>query len=286
MLADMAATPEITFLEAHMHFKIPPFPTPFTPPAGTFGVVYVASGLLSGSLHLPQGFTAYRAPGRIGEGVMLLVPPGAVFDAVFNEESMEAYRFLFSSDAIGLDSSGMRYVLALPEGGLLRLNLVHRLSAHEIVLFRPVTEWICKHYYARTVPGAHLRAQLLFQALFSTFFAIKGVFATHEGDAPEQLEKLIEMKGHRVKLGEMARELNHSPSWLRTRFKEATGATPRTVKQAQTLHLAKYYIRQTKLPFRQIALRLGMSSASYFSYYVRRHLGKTPRQLRAASTRS
>ncbi len=94
------------------------------------------------------------------------------------------------------------------------------------------------------------------------------------------------MKGHRVKLGEMARELNHSPSWLRTRFKEATGATPRTVKQAQTLHLAKYYIRQTKLPFRQIALRLGMSSASYFSYYVRHHLGKTPRQLRAASTRS
>ena len=94
------------------------------------------------------------------------------------------------------------------------------------------------------------------------------------------------MKGHRVKLGEMARELHHSPSWLRTRFEESIGVSPRTAKQAQTLHLAKYYIQQTKLPFRQIALRLGMSSASYFSYYVRHHLGKTPRQLRAASTRS
>ncbi|MBQ6925204.1 MAG: helix-turn-helix transcriptional regulator, partial [Kiritimatiellae bacterium] len=129
-------------------------------------------------------------------------------------------------------------------------------------------------------------AQLLFQALFSTFFALKGVFATHEGDATEQLEKLIEMKGHRVKLGEMARELHHSPSWLRARFRVERGSTPGKAKQAQTLHLAQYYIQQTKLPFRQIALRLGMSSASYFSYYVRRHLGKTPRQLRAASTRS
>ena len=286
MLLDMARNPEIHLLEAHMNFHIPPFPTPFTPPAGAFGVVYVASGLLSGSLHLPQGFTVYRAPGRIGEGVMLLVPPGATFVSAFDEGCMEAYQFLFSCEAIGLDPTGLRYVLALPEGGLLRLNLVHRLSAHEIVLFRPVTEWICKHYYARTIPGAHLRAQLLFQALFSTFFALKGVFATHEGDATEQLEKLIEMKGHRVKLGEMARELHHSPSWLRTRFEESIGVSPRTAKQAQTLHLAKYYIQQTKLPFGQIALRLGMSSASYFSYYVRRHLGKTPRQLRAASTRS
>ena len=285
MLKDMALIPEITFLNAYMHFHRPSFPTPFTPPAGTFGVVYVASGLLSGVLHLPQGLTAYRAPGRIGEGVMLLVPPGAVFDAVFNDAHMEAYRFLFSCDVIELDSSGMRYVLALPDGGSLRLDLVHRLSAHEVVIFRPVTEWICKHYYAKTVPGAHLRAQFLFQALFSTFFAIKGVFATHEGDAAQQLEKLIEMEGHRVKFGEMARELHHSPSWLRARFKEAQGTTPLAAREAQTLHLAQYYIRQTKLPFRQIALRLGMSSASYFSYYVRRHLGASPRQLRRAAAR-
>ena len=163
----MARNPEIHLLEAHMYFHIPPFPTPFTPPAGAFGVVYVASGLLSGALHLPQGLTAYRAPGRIGEGVMLLVPPGATFVSAFDEGCMEAYQFLFSCEAIGLDPTGLRYVLALPEGGSVRLGLVHRLTAHEVILFRPVTEWICKHQYAWEVPGSRLRACLLFQALFS-----------------------------------------------------------------------------------------------------------------------
>ena len=76
------------------------------------------------------------------------------------------------------------------------------------------------------------------------YLVLRSRFAhPHEGGAAEQLEKLIEMKGHRATLGEMARELHHSPSWIRTRFKEAIGVTPRAAKQAQTLHLAKYYIQ-------------------------------------------
>ncbi len=276
--------PEFKLIEAHMNFHVPAFPELLAPEEGKFVLVYVASGLLHGVLHLPQGVTVYRASGRTNESVMLLIPPGATFTSSFDSARMEAYHFLFSCDAIALDLNRMRYGLTLPDGNIQRLELVHRLTAHEVVLLRPMTEWICKYFYAHDNPGAQFKSLLFFQALFSVFFAIPGAYATHENDEPAvRLQKLIEIEGHDVGIGAMFHELGHSPGWLRARYRERYKENPSVQRREQTLHLAKYYIRRTELPFNEIAKRLGMSSATYFSYYIHHYLGKTPREIRAAA---
>ena len=54
------------------------------------------------------------------------------------------------------------------------------------------------------------------------------------------------------------------------------------IKTKQSLHLAQYYMLKTKMSFKTIALRLGFGSASYFTQFIRRETGKTPRDIRAS----
>ena len=80
----------------------------------------------------------------------------------------------------------------------------------------------------------------------------------------------------------MKRGVWQTPSAVVKDFKKSHGRSPQQFKTEQSLHLAQYYILKTKMSFKMIALRLGFGSASYFTQFIRRETGKTPRDIRAS----
>lgn len=273
---------EIELVGVRNHFNYPEsLPGVVDHGEDVFWLAVVISGMRRGVFSLPGGRPFYTAASGSG-AVMLLMPPGATSDAAFVARETEAYSFFFKCPSLRYDAGRGRMFLTLADGRLQRMHLAVRLGEHEVVTIRPIMERAVRNFWNSDDAGCAARAQLFFHAVFAQFFDLP--FAREEYDVvPEKkLEKLIEREGHKMKLREMARETKHSLRWTRERFRREFGVNPSDFKKAQTLHLAKYYITRTKLPFKKIADRLGFSSANYLAYYVRRHLGRTPRELRAA----
>ncbi len=91
----MVKIPEIKLLEARRWHRCAPPETPFAAKGRDFLLLFVASGLRRGHLHLPDGRNPYRVPPQGAEGLLLLVPPGAEFKGVFSAVETEARAFSF-----------------------------------------------------------------------------------------------------------------------------------------------------------------------------------------------
>ncbi|MBQ6245847.1 MAG: helix-turn-helix domain-containing protein, partial [Kiritimatiellae bacterium] len=138
--------------------------------------------------------------------------------------------------------------------------------------------------FAPTGGGRHLKGTVLLLSLLTNLFT--GPARTGDEDNPPELrvEKALEADPRRVPIKELAARLGMSPNTLRRRFRRFMNKNPQAFKTDHSLHLARYYILHTQLTFKVIAKRLGFSSASYFTTFIRQHTGKTPREMRKTRT--
>ena len=85
-----------------------------------------------------------------------------------------------------------------------------------------------------------------------------------------------------VRMRELAVHLSLSPRSLSRRFRQATGLTPRDYLQNLRMSEARDLLRHSNLPVSDIAWRVGLQDASYFSQLFRRHCGMPPLRYREA----
>lgn len=276
---------DIRLKRASMHFHNPPLPQVIEAALGTFALVHVASGLARGKLTLADGRVAWSLSRKSRRGAMFLLAPGARFESETVSESTEAYVFVFECGVLWADKNMARLHLALPGGETQRLEMVRPLAAQEILVLRPFTEMICKYLWNARTQGMAQKSQWFFNALLSYMFVDHAAVLaqTRENYRSGGLKRLMEREDHKVKLGDMARMLGKPERRLRRHFKEEFGTTPSKARTADTMHLALYMIENTDLRFKEIAARLGMSSANYFSAFVRRNSGMTAKALRAVA---
>ena len=84
-------------------------------------------------------------------------------------------------------------------------------------------------------------------------------------------------------LDEIARRCNISEALLYDRFKNATQKTPNEFRQSVLCEMATELLVTTDIPIEEISERLNFSSSSYFRKILKKHTGKTPREIRKAT---
>lgn len=77
-----------------------------------------------------------------------------------------------------------------------------------------------------------------------------------------------------------ASRLNVSPKYLSDTVRRNTGQTVISLINRHTVPIIIDYLRNTSLSISQIADEMGFASLTYFSYYVRKHLGMSPKAYR------
>jgi AraC-like DNA-binding protein len=84
-----------------------------------------------------------------------------------------------------------------------------------------------------------------------------------------------------MKLSELSRLMNVSPSSVIRLFKRETGFPPRHFLMQARIRKARELILGTSLPIQEIGERVGLPQAHYFSRLFRKITGVSPRQCRA-----
>ena len=256
-------------------------PASFAPQGGCFMLLYFASGLMSAAMRLASGRVFHRIAGILTEGYMFLVPPGATLDVSVEMESVEASVVEFRCPQLRFNVSNARYGLACPDGSRQAVKSFTKLSSYDVALLRPIVEDACKNLQHPPGGARHLFGTINFHLALSKLFVIPRN-AKYWGTPGVILEKTIEANPVTIKVKDMARRIGCTPAGLRKSFKALAGLEPSMFKRRETLHFARYWILETRLPFKTIAERMGFKTASYFTRYIAHHTGKTPRQIRAS----
>lgn len=104
---------------------------------------------------------------------------------------------------------------------------------------------------------------------------------------PEEPWDAVRIKGYLeqnvsrlVSIRELAEMLGRSEDYVGKQFKKAYGITPYAYLLEQKMELACRLLRNTALPVREIAARLGYEDAHYFSGLFRKAMGVPPSSLR------
>ena len=82
----------------------------------------------------------------------------------------------------------------------------------------------------------------------------------------------------------LAAGMGMSYTWLRRMFKKNTGMAPAQYLQQLRIHSSMYFLRNTTLPVKNVALDCGFSTPEYFSAAFQESVGMSPGAYRAAHT--
>lgn len=77
---------------------------------------------------------------------------------------------------------------------------------------------------------------------------------------------------------DIAKALNLSPNYLSNQFKAEVGLTITDYIQKRRIEMALKYLNTTELPIAEIAFRIGIEDASYFSKQFKKQIGMSPLQ--------
>lgn len=77
---------------------------------------------------------------------------------------------------------------------------------------------------------------------------------------------------------DIAKAQNLSPNYLSSQFKEEVGSTITDYIQRKRIEMALKYLNTTELPIAEIAFRIGIEDASYFSKQFKKQIGMSPLQ--------
>lgn len=247
----------------------------------SFALCWVVSGVTHAELTLGDGQVAFGKPIGISDGFAVVVPSGARLRLKSDIAHEEATVFWFDCPDLKFYPSLLRYGLKCPNGSTMSVSMSKPLSAYETAVARPMVARTHNLHKMQDGSGRQLYGQIAFEAILACLFSVP-MDMEYWGRPANVLLKAIEADPLRTKVADMARKLKCTASGLSKSVKKMSRQTPSWRKRQQTLHFARYYILKTQLPFKNIAKRIGFSTATYFSRYVRERTGKTPREIRAA----
>jgi len=128
-------------------------------------------------------------------------------------------------------------------------------------------------------PGARLRAAAAALKILDVQLRAVGVLDRETRAVPAFVKKYIalasDMDAPVNSIAQLARETGYQADYLNRRFKEVTGLTLIQQRDALRLDRAKRLIRQG-MAIGQVAERVGMDDANYFSRWFKRHIGVSP----------
>lgn len=224
-----------------------------------------------------------------GENQLLICPPNTVFTDFMFSPDFEFKAFFFTNriiqsflrEKMNIWNETMyvykRHVVTLKPRDIRYLFSLYNML--QICIDAPAEEYIYRTECIQGVLGAGVLG--LCGKLKVTMPEKKEIKHTSGDNIFQQFLDLVnsnKSKAHTVE--DFASELCISPKYLSVVCKKASGKTANEWLREHMLEEIRYYIRQTDLPVKQIAYKLGFANPSFFGKYVKEHFGKTPLQLR------
>lgn len=251
-------------------------------PAGVFAIIWVAKGLANATLRIGGVKSPIHIAGGFREGLLLLMPPESTLKANWVPELCEAVVAKFKCDALSYDKKSGLAVIAL-DGDTQELDIKRMLPARNNSAIRSGAESVLFLTSENMKKGTYLRATIgLWDMLAHLFIMQHEARAIHSLANIERLMKDIEAGDINTKIGELESGTKYSSVHIRNAFKERTGKTPHQHLAEHILGKATHLICHTDMKFKDISDKLGFFSQTYFTFFVRKHTGKTPRALRYA----
>ncbi len=224
-----------------------------------------------------------------GENQLLLCPPGTVFTDLMLSPDFE-FRAFFCSNAI--IQSFLREKMNLWN----EMMYVHKTYLLQMEVrdteflsyFSEIMRLLIKAPAARYPYRTECIQGLLRTALLGLCGMIKNVVPDKKpvtgryGDTLFQrfLELVNNQPLKNRTVEQYAADLCVSPKYLSAVCKKNSGKTAGQWIREHILEEIRYYLKQTDMPMKQIADRLGFTNPSFFGKYVKEHLGMTPMQYR------
>lgn len=224
-----------------------------------------------------------------GENQLLICPPNTLFTDFMFSPDFEFKAFFFTNrmiqsflhDKMNIWNETMyvykRHVITLTPRDINYLYSFYDML--QTCIDAPAEEYIYRTECIMAVLGAGVLG--LCGKLKVTMPEKEDVKRTSGDNIFQQFLDLVnsnKSKAHTVE--DFASELCISPKYLSVVCKKASGKTANEWLREHMLEEIRYYIRQTDLPVKQIACKLGFANPSFFGKYVKEHFGKTPLQLR------
>lgn len=129
---------------------------------------------------------------------------------------------------------------------------------------------------------------LLFIQFLSTFLFSEKLNASHQDKSEDLLEKsILFMQDHIDKpltLTDFSAHVNYSPSHYSSRFKQKTGFSPIEYFNQLKIQKACQYLQFTDLRIKEIAFKIGISDAYYFTRLFSKTMGFSPKNYRQTRT--
>ena len=124
--------------------------------------------------------------------------------------------------------------------------------------------------------------------LESLLLGVTGALLEHCGHGENLVDEvifsaLVWLDRHYLRmptLGELARAVKRSPSYIHARFTAACGCSPTAYAEQRRLSDAQYLLTTTLMPINHIAQRCGYQDPLHFSRVVHRQLGSSPTTIR------
>lgn len=100
--------------------------------------------------------------------------------------------------------------------------------------------------------------------------------------AVQRVKQIVEMRlTERLRVADLAREIEISQNHLNRLFRAATGTTISAYINTLRMQRAHYLLTHSSLSIRAIAEEVGITDLHYFNKTIRRNLGDAPRRVRA-----
>ncbi len=224
-----------------------------------------------------------------GENQLLLCPPNTVFTDLMFSPDFE-FRAMFCTNSI--IQSFLREKMSIwNEMVYVQKNYMLRMEARDtefLSCFSEIMQLLvnapAEHYpYRRECIQGLLRTALLGLCGMMRN-AIPGTLPPAGTQGESLFQRFLglinneQLKGRTVE--QYASMLCVSPKYLSVVCKKNSGKTAREWIREHTLEEIRYCLKQTDMPMKQIADRLGFANPSFFGKYVKEHFGMTPMQFR------
>ena len=220
----------------------------------------------------------------VGQGLALL--PSAVIEHLMVSPDVHIRGFGFAvtamesvfhtyrrtwEDALSLNSNPL---VQLSEG---QMQVAEHL--YQIVrLERQMTD--CHHYR----PMIRSLAQSLLYMLADIISRAPNEIDTAPSSREQQFRHFVQLLwasgGKEREVSYFADQMCITPKYLSVIVRKSCGKTPMQMINAYTANMIAQRLRATDLSFKEIARELNFGNVSFFSRYVKKHLGCTPREYR------
>lgn len=199
--------------------------------------------------------------------------PGFVLDFEYGEDR-ENYVTILDWDALRYDCGRAEFFLNYGDVEL-KIPEMIELSAPEAAFLRGRFEEIMEKYNS-AIPCNQLAAEIMTHELFLRFLQKP----MERDDAVELFRQLLDEDDHYEKsILRICRDLGENRDLLRQRFIDRYKLTPREYRIRKRLVRILHLFTYSDLSLKEIAADVGMKNVTHLNALIRKHYGKTPREL-------